>query len=335
MSAHTATFLVKTAHRVVTDRCWRSRSTVRSRVAILQSHDMSVEQPHSADYIETRVRTLAEGLERARFAGASPRVEVPANASADEVIARTLAAERLGLPLVLGENAYHLHERRAWEGLWAAQDALGRWGFGEAESRLDRASALAVDPALQQRLGLWKLLTALVRRLVRAHPEDDLRGDPARPAVELLDAADRLPEAEREHYQNEVRRLVSAHTTAGEQPDSVERALWYVIRARLTLAADEPLAALAWCVRLGKLQAARLPDDPYLTGLLQKSRTYALLQLGELDEETTAAARAETRDLQAWDVYRALVAHLGPALGVDLQREVARFTIAPYRDADD
>jgi hypothetical protein len=296
---------------------------------------MSPEELPSPDEIEVRVRDLATGLERARFAGASPRVELPADATADEIVARTLAAERLGVPLVVGGETHYLHERPAWEGLWAAQEALGRWGFAEAEARLDRAAALALDPALQQRLGLWKLLVALVRRLIRAHPDEPLRGEPARPTLDLLDAADRLPATEREHYRNEVQRLVGAHTTAQQEPDSVERALWYVIRARQTLGADEPLAALTWCVRLGKLQAARLPDDAYLTGLLERSRAYVLLLLGELDEEAAAAAREQTRDLQAWDVYRALVAHLGPALGVDLQREAARFTITPYRDADD
>jgi hypothetical protein len=322
--------------------------------------------------LEGRVRAIVESLERARFAGASPRVEAAADASADEVAARVLAAERLGLPLVLGEQTHHLHEQRAWEGLWAAQDAVGRWSFGEADARLDRASAVAVDPALQQRLGLWKLFSALARRLIRAHPEETLRGDPARPALDLLAAADRLSEAERSHYRAEVERLVGVHAAARAGADSVERALWYVVRARLTLAADEPLAALAWCVRLGRLQADRLPADPYLTGLLEKARTYVLLVLGELDAsagpsraglsfgsqapaereyrsaerhrsgsaptagqvEAAAAARDATRNLRAWDVYRALLAHLGPALGVDLQRESARFTITPYRDAD-
>jgi hypothetical protein len=296
---------------------------------------MSVEQPQAADQIEVRVRAIAEGLGRARFAGVTPRVEVPADATADDVVALTLAAERLGLPLVLGGDAHHLHEGRAWEGLWAAQEALGRWGFGQAEARLDQASALAVDPALQQRLGLWKLLTALVRRLIRAHPDEELRGDPARPALDLLDAADLLPDREREHYRGEVQRLVQTHVAAHQSPDAVERVLWYIIRARQALGADEPLAALAWCVRLGKLQASRLPNDAYLLDLLETSRAYVLLLLGELDDEAAAAAREHSKGLQAWDVYRALVAHLGPALGVDLQREAARFTIAPYRDADD
>jgi hypothetical protein len=297
--------------------------------------------PSPEQTLEARVRVIAEGLERARFAGASPRVEASAAASADEVAARVLAAERLGLPLVLGEQTHHLHEQRAREGLWAAQDALVRWSFGEADARLDRASAVAVDPSLQQRLGLWKLFGALVRRLVRAHPEETLRGDPGRPALDLLEAADRLTAAERDHYAAEVRRLVGVHAAARAGADSVERALWYVVRARLALAADEPLAALTWCVRLGRLQADRLPADPYLTGLLDKARLYVLLTLGELDPsagsgqaEAAAVARDATRDLQAWDVYRALLAHLGPALGVDLQRESARFTISPYRDAD-
>jgi hypothetical protein len=306
----------------------------RERAAILQSHDMNADEPTPARTIEARVQALSVSLERARFAGASPRVEAPADASIDELAASVLVAERLGLPLVLGDETYHLHEQRAREGLSAAQDALGRWSFGEADARLDRASAVAVDPALQQRLGLWKLLSALVRRLIRAHPEERLTGDPGRPALDLLEAADRLSEAEREHYRREIERLAGVHAAARADAASVERALWYVVRARLTLAADEPLAALTWCVRLGRLQADRLPADPYLMGLLEKARLYVLLVLGELDEEPAAAAREAASGLQAWDVFRALAVHLGTALGVDLRRETARFTITPYRNAD-
>lgn len=295
---------------------------------------MNADEPAATDTIEARVRVLAAALERARFAGASPRVETPTDAPADELAARVLVAERMGLPLILGRSTYHLHEQRAWEGLSAAQDALGRWSFGEADARLDRASAVAVDPALQQRLGVWKLLSAMIRRLIRAHPEERLSGDPARPTLDLLEAADRLPEAERAHYRAEIERLTGVHAAARADGASVERALWYAVRARLTLAADEPLAALTWCVRLGRLHAERLPADPYLTGLLEQARLYVLLVLGELDDEAAAKAREETTGLQAWDVYRALVVHLGTALGVDLQREVARLTITPYRDAD-
>lgn len=306
--------------------------------------------------LEARTRALAEAAERARFAGASPRVELPPDAPLDEAAARILAAERLGLPLVIDGQVHHLHEGRAREALWAAQTALRNFSFGEAEARLDRAASLAVDPALQQRASLWKLLAALVRRLVRTPPDEAPRGDPARPALDLLDAADRLPAAERDHYRAEVRRLVEADATARRDPGSVERALWYVVRARLALAADEPLAALIWCVRLARAQAGHLPADPYLTDLLEKARLHVLLSLGDQvvpaeregqgdgDDESGADADAapapapiarDVAGLQAWDVYRALAIHLGAALGLDLQREAARLTIAPYRAADE
>jgi hypothetical protein len=305
------------------------------RAAILQSYVMTSEDPGHSDWIEQRVQALATELERARFAGASPGVEIPADASTDEVVARALAAERFGVPLVLRERAHNLHEQRAWEALRAAQDALGRWSFGEANARLDRSTSMAVDPGLQQRLGLWKALAALVRRLVRAHPDDRLQGDPAAAALDLLETADRVPDAERNHYRAEVQRLVSAHATARETPGSLDRALWYLIRVRQALAADEPVAALIWCIQLGKLQVSHLPPESYAAELLATSRTYALLQLGELAEEASVAARKEVSGLQAWDVYRAVSAQLSTALGIDLQRELTRLTITPYRDADD
>lgn len=294
---------------------------------------MHSEEPDSD--LEARVRTLADTLERARFAGASPRVEVPDDASPDDVAARTIVAERLGLSLVVGGRVHSLHDAPAWDALWAAQAALRTWSFGSAEARLDRAAALAEDPGLQQRLGIWKLLVVLVRRLVRTDPEEVLRGEPARAVLEALDAADRVPNVERVHCLREVERLMQVDGVARSDADSVERVLWYVVRGRLALSAEEPVAALTWCVRLARLQAEALPTEGYLAEQIDAARQFVLLSLGELDEETAAAAREMTKGLQSWDVYRALVACLGPALGVDLERESARYTIAAYRHADD
>jgi len=290
--------------------------------------------PDPASGLERRVRAIGETLERARFAGSSPRIEITADHSLDDAMARALAADRFGAPLVIGGQAYYLHEERAWDLLRSAQSSQRAFRFGEANARLDRAAASAADPGLQQRLGLWKQIVALVERLVRASPTEELRGDPARPLLGALASADLLPDPERQHYQDEVRRLVQTHAQARAESSSFERILWYTVRARMALAANEPLAALAYAVQLGRLVPAEPSPDPYLTGLLDQARLYLLLHLGELSDDDAAAARGATRDLQAWDVYRALVAHFGTVLGLDLQREAARYTVEPYRDVD-
>lgn len=288
--------------------------------------------------VAARARALVEQVERARFAGATPHVTVPDGASGSEIVAHTLAAERLGVPLLLDGATHRLHEDRAWEALRSAQAALGRWSFGQVEAQLDRAASMADDPALQQRLAVWKALAALNRRLIRAHPDEKLRGAPASQVVAILATADQLTEAERAHYRAETDRLLGLHRAAGEQPDSLERALWYTVRTRLALPGDDPLNGLAWCLRLSREFRHRLPlpDDAHLAELLQASRDFGLLALGELDEEAAAAARASTEKLQVWDVFRALIAHLGDGFGVDLQRETIRWTVSPYLDpADD
>jgi hypothetical protein len=285
--------------------------------------------------LERRVRAIGETLERARFAGASPRIELRPDDGLADAVARALAADRFGVPLVIGDRVHHLHEERAWDLLHAAQAAQRTFRFGDASARLDRAAAMAVDPGLQQRLGLWKLIVALVERLVRAAPTEDLRGDPARPILSALASADLLPDSERTHYQREIRRLVETRARARVEPSSPERMLWYVVRARVALAANEPLAALIYCAQLGRLVPPEPAPDQYLTGLLDQTRLFLLLQLGEPpDDDALTAARTSTRDLQAWDVYRALVAHLGMAHGLDPQREAGRYTVEPYRDVD-
>ena len=299
------------------------------------SEPIAGSEPHvdPASGLERRVRAIGETLERARFAGSSPRIEISADHSFDDAMARVLAADRFGAPLVVGGQAYYLHEERAWDLLRSAQGSQRTFRFGEANARLDRAAASAADAGLQQRLGLWKQIVALVERLVRASPIEEIKGDPARPLLGALASADLLPDPERQHYQDEVRRLVETHTLARAE-SSVERILWYVVRARMALAANEPLAALVYAVQLGHRVPAEPSPDPYLTGLLDQARQYLLLHLGELSDDDAAAARDKTRDLQAWDVYRALVAHFGTVLGLDLQREATRYTVEPYRDVD-
>lgn len=314
---------------------WSSRSRVSKATGTIRR--MHGDLTTSGSDVAARTRALIERVEQARFAGATPRVTVPDGASGSEIVAHTLAAERLGVPLLLDGAAYQLHEDRAWEALRSAQAALGRWSFGQAEAQLDRATNMADDPTLQQRLAVWKALAALNRRLVRVHPDEKLRGDPGSQIVEMLETADQLPAAERAHYRAECARLLALHRAAGEQPDSLERALWYIVRARLALPGDDPLNGLAWCLRLSREFRHRLPlpDDEYLSDLLQKSRDYGLLAFGELDDEAAAAAKLATEKLQPWEVFRALAAHLGNAFEVDLQREAIRWTITPYLDAAD
>jgi hypothetical protein len=286
--------------------------------------------------LSARVDEIAVQLARARFAGAAPQVVVPGDAPASEIVAHALVAERLGLPLLLDGQAHQLHDQRALDALQAAQTALGRWSFGQAEAQLERAAGIAADPATQQRLALWRALAALNRRLVRAHPDARLRGDPASSVSEILGTADQLSAAERDHYRAEAARLLALHRAAGQQPDSLERALWFVVRTRLAMPGDDPLAGLAWCLRLSREFAGRLPsDDEYLHGLLAQARDFGLLAFGQLDDQAEAAARESTAKLQAWDVFRAVTAHLGASFGVDLQREAARFTIQPYQHPDD
>jgi hypothetical protein len=289
----------------------------------------------NAASLERRVRSIGESLNRARFSGVSPQIELSARDDLADAVARVLAADRFGAPLVVDGEVHHLHEERALDMLRSAQESARGLRFGEARSRLDRAASVAVEPGLQQRLGLWKLVVALTERLARADPTEPIRGDPARPTLDALAAADLLPEREREHYHREVRRLADLHALARTDPSSVERALWYAARARLALSAGEPLAALSFCVQLGRLLPAETPSDPYLSELLENARLYVVLSLGEVPADDVDAVRKTVGGLQAWDVYRTLLAHVGPALGLDLQRETSRLSVEPYRDDAD
>jgi hypothetical protein len=281
-----------------------------------------------------RVAEVGRELERARFGGASPVVDVPPGAEGLEVAARVLAAERFNALVRLDGRDYNPQEDRAEADFQNAVAALRAWSFPAAQALLDRAGARASGAILQQRIGVWKLLGQLVRRLVMADPDEELRGRPERWALEHLEGADRLPDAERTHYRAEVERLVGEHAAA-RKGDALARTLWYVLRARLALGADEPVLALAWCVRAARTNAGQLTPDEYLEDLLERGRRYVLLAMGEVAPDAVGAAREAVKGLQAWDLYHALAAQLGRVHGLDVHRETAHFSIAPDQDADE
>jgi hypothetical protein len=278
-----------------------------------------------------RVAALIGELERTRFAGGNPVVDIPTNASTVDVAARVLAAERANALVRLEGRVVNPQEDRAEADFARALGSLRYWRFGRARALLESAGSRATDPALQQRLGLWKLLADLVQRIVSADPDGDLRGDPGRPALDYLAHADRIEPGESDHYRREVARLLAEHEQARQQQDSPARALWYLLRARLALGSDEPVLAIAWCVRAGRSTGERLAPDEYLAGLLDQGRRYVLLVMGELNEADAEATREELRRFQAWDLYHALAARLGRVHGFDAHRETVRFSIEPYQ----
>jgi hypothetical protein len=288
--------------------------------------------------LAARVAELGRELDRDRFGGGNPVVVVPPGAGPLEVAARALAAERMNALLRLDGREYNPREDRADADLQRALAALRAWSFGAAESLLDTAGSQVREPALQQRIGVWKLLARLVRRLVMTDLDEELRGDPGRRALEQVDGADRVPSGEREHYRVEIGRLVAEHRAAGQGAagdGGLSRTLWLVLRARLALAAGEPLPALGWCLRAAGATADRLAPDEYLANLLAQGRQFVLLAVGELSGDAAAEAREATKGLQAWDLYRALVARLGEVYGLDVHRETARFSIASYQDLEE
>lgn len=319
---------------------------------------MTAGRDNGQDELARQVREVGRELEQARFGGANPVVDVPPGVGALEAAARALAAERHNARLRVDGREYNPREDQARADLQKALGALRFSHFSAVQSLLDRAGTRADEPALQQRIGLWKLLAQLVQRLVSADPEEHLRGDPGRWAREYLEGADRLSGAEREHYRAEVEGLVRLHAAASDAgegrksprgsdrgatgdrrptPDEgrLARTLWYVLRARLALAQDEPIPALVWCIRAAGANRESLAADEYLGDLLDRGRRYILLQLGEIPPGQEAATREALKGLQAWDLYHALTAQLGRLYALDVHRETARFSIAPYQDPDE
>lgn len=276
----------------------------------------------SVEEIWERVRVLREALDRQRFSGASPLVEVSPHQALPEIVARVLVAERARAPLAVLGATFHPQEDVAAHLFQRGLTHLQHWDVLAAQGAVEEAAARTSDPALQQRCQLYRLLIALVRKVVTTDVERELNGKAEQQIVEVLPSLDALSPAERDHYAREVRRLLATRERA--RSDSQWYAAWCLIRARQALAADQHDAALLWLYRAYRRNRERVEPGPYLQGMLEAA--HRRLQ-GLLDG---VAPAEEDQEVRAWDLLAALIAHLDRCLGGDVQRAVAEFNVFPY-----
>jgi hypothetical protein len=277
-----------------------------------------------------RLNAAMRVIERQRFAGGDPAVVLPADAAPAEIVARTLAAERLHAVLVIGEEFFNPGEDLAEAALRRAFAALRNWSFAAARIHLDEGAARSHEAPTQQRATLLKALTRLLSAIVYVPLHEKLRVTLAG-FDDVVSGLDRLAGEERLHYRDEADRLLNLRQAAAEG-DAFLEATWTLLRAQVALAAGQDEAALLW---LARLSAQRLPsapatgpDDEYLAGLLARTRQNLLAMILPADAEAGQSAPAEP--VRPRELLNALAARLSATWGRDLAANLAIFAPRDY-----
>jgi len=282
--------------------------------------------------IDERMAAIQREVERRRFAGDDPELALKPRLAQAEIVALTLAAERAGTALTIGEVRYHPGADLAEAALNEAVAALRTWGVGAARARLDEAARRAVEPLTQQRATLFKALTRHVSAIIYVPLHEKLRLGLA----ELDEASrglDLLPPAEIVHYRDEIDRLLALREAAAEG-DPFLAAVWTLIRAQLAINAGQDEAALLWLLRLAA--ARRLGPEGggagYLVELIERARAQLLTTIAPLAEGEAAPAAPEA--VRSRELFNAIVARLGVDLGRDLTQGLSRFALTEYVPTD-
>ncbi len=276
--------------------------------------------------ITERAAALQRQVERQRFAGDDPVVELVPRLSQAEIVARVIAAERTGATLALGETRYNPNEDLAEAALREAAASLRSWGFAVARVRLDEASR-AHDPSLQQRVSLFKALTRHLSAIIYVPLVEKLRlGLPE--LDDALRGLDLLPPAESLHFRDELDRLLTLREAAAGGDQFLATA-WTFVRAQLAMAGGQDEAALLWLLSV----AARQPaiTDGYLGELLGRARRQILTLIGEPDPGDPATPIDPVRPRE---LFNALTARLSTDLGRDLLQGMRYFAVTEYVAAD-
>ncbi|MFN8511482.1 MAG: hypothetical protein U0841_02580 [Chloroflexia bacterium] len=276
--------------------------------------------------LSQRIAELKKQIERERFAGGDPIIELPANLAPAEIAARTLAAERAHALLALDNTPQNPAEDLADAALRGAIGALRAWGFAAARARLDEAAERSHDPATQQRITLFKQLTRHTSAIVYTRLDEKLRLtladlDEATRPLDLLDPTERL------HYRDEIDRLLALREAA-TKGDPFLAVAWKLLRAQVAMSAGQDEAAQLWLLHLATDHPIP-PTDTYLADLVTRTRSTLATMIGLPDPAPTDDPR-KADPIRPRELFNALVARLTADLGRDAVQGMNQFTITEW-----
>ncbi|HZU05520.1 MAG TPA: hypothetical protein VFB73_06070 [Chloroflexota bacterium] len=293
--------------------------------------------------LETLVAALRREVEQARFHGADPELVVDPADPPLVIVAKALAAERTNVPLRLGDARLSLQEDVAEHLFYRGVTALRSWNFTAAQEAFEEASARTMAPVLQQRLALFRAITALLRRVVLTDPDQTPHHAAEERALALVPALDALSPAERAHYTAELRRLIALRRAVAHDP--YLQTVHCLLRAQLASSGGDEILGLGWLLRAATLNAARLAPSPYLADLLARARHRLQHFLGNAADLASPPAAAHSSEAPAEaaaeasaavpvaELLSALASHLSRIWERDVRGDAAQFGVTLYHDA--
>jgi hypothetical protein len=285
--------------------------------------------------ITRRTAELKRQVERRRFAGDDPVVALTPRLGQAEIVARTLAAERAGAALTIGEVRYNPSEDLAEVAIRSAVGALRSQSFAAARVRLDEAAERAQEPESQQRISLFKALTRHLSALIYVPLHEKLRLSLA-DLDETLRGLDLLPAAERLHYRDEIDRLLTLREAAAGGDPFLDTA-WILVRAQLAMSAGQDEAALLWLLRLAARLSPTTPGtaapDGYLTDLTARAQQHILTMIGLPPSPPDEGAKPP-ESVRPREFLNALTERLSTDLGRDVTQGMGFFALREYVGAE-
>ena len=295
--------------------------------------------------IQEQIKSITIDLNRRRFRGEDPALPLGDGESLDSVIAKVLAAQTLHAVLDCDGERFNPDETSAEKRYFAGLSRLDAWSFRDARRLFDDAAKRAREPALQQRVTLYRLLTDYLRDIVTGDVDRTLPMSVREAVAGPIDLLDQLAEAERAHYRREIDRLWELRGSMKE--NDALRTVWLFVQARIAMDSSESALGLTWLLAAAHLNRESLEPTPYLQGMLDRARRrivrlIGVEEMGEPEDgaEEAAVPAPEEERVRPWDLFEALAAALEGANGCKVRAQsklfrIERFVAPPVDDGSD
>jgi hypothetical protein len=279
------------------------------------------------------VEKLKQEINRLRYLGQDPTVDISTQDNALTIAAKVIAAERLAARIRYNGTSINPVEDLALEALQRATVSLQFWNFYATRLFLDEAAHYTRDPETFQRIALLRLVADFVAAIVRMEPGHRQKelAKQARSLKRAIDTLDLLSMAERQHYAAEVDRLRALWRQASR--DRYLHALWCLVRARRSMDEEEPLLGLAWLIRsyalLAEGEASLLQPSAYLRELVEKAKGHLAVAMGQAQPPEEAE-----EEVRAAELFAALTTLVAVQLNRNPERDMSLFNIHLYQPTD-
>lgn len=297
---------------------------------LLPRNDVRMSQKQTK--ILAKVKENEESIESERYNAKDPIVEIKKTDTQEDVIIKVLTSERTQARLKFENELMNTAEDKAQKYFSSGIRALGSWQFKKSINEFDEGANLTKDLAYQQRINLFKQIHKLIQGMIHTSPDFLLKskGVLFEEIAQSLTMYDKLPAAEKDHYQKSIDSLNLIAQLMGEG-DLKLRSQQLEVKCSISLLNHEYLASYIWLYKiylLNKEEFDKLAGkNEILLKALKDLKTYLEYETG-LNEELEEAPRIAS----AYDLHMIFIDHLSEIFDVHFIEDTAdNFAIKQYQ----